>query len=89
MLFIDNPAGAGFSFTQHGGHITNISQGADQLHTGLVQFFKLFPWLQENDFYITGESFAGKYIPAIAYTIVERNKVDDFKINLKVSNDLF
>lgn len=89
MLFIDNPAGAGFSFTSPGGYVKNISQVSDQLHVGLVQFFKMFPWLQENDFFITGESFAGKYIPGIANTIVERNKVDEFKINLKVKFDFF
>lgn len=86
MLFIDNPAGAGYSFTSQGGYCTNISQVSDQLHNGLVQFFKLFPWLQENDFYITGESFAGKYIPGIAYTINERNKEEEFRINLQVGN---
>lgn len=85
MLFIDNPAGTGFSFTNPDGYCTNIKQVAEELYSGLVLFFKLFPWLQSNDFYISGESFAGKYIPAIGNEIVEANKVKDFQINLKVN----
>lgn len=84
MLFIDNPVGTGFSFTDANGYCQNITQVAKQLYSGLSQFFHLFPSLAENPFYLTGESFAGKYIPAIGYEIYERNKVEDFQINLQV-----
>lgn len=83
MLFIDQPVGTGYSYTDPDGYCKNITQTADQLYIALKQFFELFPWLQTNDFYITGESFAGKYIPAIGNTIYERNKEEEFVINLK------
>lgn len=35
----------------------------------LQQFFTVFYEYRPNDFYVTGESYAGKYIPSIAYTI--------------------
>lgn len=85
LLFIDNPVGTGFSFTDPDGYCKNISQTADQLYIGLKQFYQLFPWLQENSFFITGESFAGKYIPAIGNKIYEENKDEEFVINLQVS----
>ena len=47
--------------------------GAD-LYAALDQFFMLFPDLRQNAFYATGESYAGTYIPAVAYTIHERNQ---------------
>lgn len=74
MLFVDQPAGTGFSFTDADGYCESIPRVARELHSGLRQFFQLFPWLQSNDFFITGESYAGKYIPAVGNEIVEGNK---------------
>ena len=42
---------------------------------------------QDNDFFVTGESYAGKYIPAISYKIHQANKdleEKERKINFKV-----
>ncbi|KAG7246839.1 hypothetical protein CRUP_007936, partial [Coryphaenoides rupestris] len=38
---------------------------------------------QANDFYATGESYAGKYVPAISHYIHEHNPAAKVKINLK------
>ena len=54
--------------------------GAD-LYAALVQFYQLFPAKRSSSssetggggLFITGESYAGKYIPAAAYTIFTRN----------------
>jgi len=61
-----------------------VQVGKD-LHEALRQFFQLFPNLRANDFYITGESFAGKYVPACGYTIHQLNQVaaPADRINLK------
>lgn len=84
VLYIDNPVGTGFSLTgnQHG-YADNQTQVGKELYSALVQFFKLFPELQKNEFFITGESYAGKYIPAIAYTILKNNPSAELKINLQ------
>ena len=50
-----------------------VQVGID-LHAALSQFFQLFPNLRSNDLYLTGESYAGKYVPACGYTIHEHNK---------------
>lgn len=89
LLFIDNPVGAGFSYTDPDGYCRNITQVGDHLYIGLKQFFELFPWLQQSDFFITGESFAGKYIPAIGNAIWEGNKEEDFIINLQVKTRFY
>lgn len=83
IIFIDNPVGTGFSFTDEEGYASNVTQVSKQLYNGMVQFIKLFPWLQEVPLYIVGESFAGKYIPGIGYEIHEQNKESYFKINLQ------
>jgi len=81
MLYIDNPVGTGFSFTElDAGYSTNETEVAINLYSALTQFFTMFPQHAKNDFYLTGESYAGKYIPAIAYRIMQQGSS---VINLK------
>jgi carboxypeptidase C (cathepsin A) len=48
-------------------------------------FFKKHPEFAKNDFYITGESYAGHYIPAFASRVHQGNKANEgIHINLKV-----
>ncbi|XP_060529033.1 venom serine carboxypeptidase-like [Cylas formicarius] len=82
VLYIDSPVGTGFSFT-NGGLADNQTKVGEDLYQALVQFFTLFPEIQKNDFFVTGESYAGKYIPAIGYTIYKNNPTADVFINLK------
>ncbi|KAK0162941.1 hypothetical protein PV327_006667 [Microctonus hyperodae] len=84
LIYIDNPVGTGYSFTDHDdGYVTNETQVGADLHEALTQFFELFFELQGNDFFVTGESYAGKYVPALSYTIHEKNPSAKIKINLK------
>lgn len=75
LLALDNPLGVGFSHTQSAQRMaTNQSTVGSDLYAALEQFYQLFPDLRANPFYATGESYAGKYVPAVAYTIHERNQ---------------
>lgn len=82
VLYIDNPVGTGYSFTNNG-FAQNETKVGEDLYQALVQFFTVFPEIASNAFFITGESYAGKYIPAIGYTIYKRNAVEEFQINLQ------
>ncbi|XP_035448410.2 venom serine carboxypeptidase [Spodoptera frugiperda] len=84
MIYIDNPVGTGFSFTNDSrGYCTDETQVGEQLYSTLIQFFQLFPELQQNKFFVTGESYGGKYVPALAYTIHKKNPSAKLKINMK------
>lgn len=84
LLYIDNPVGTGYSFTDDDkGYATNETEVGRDLYNALVQFFKMFPDLWTNDFYVTGESYAGKYVPAISHAIKDYNFKAKQKINLK------
>jgi len=84
LLALDNPLGVGFSHTASADRmVTNQTTVGADLYTALDQFFDLFPELRSNAFYACGESYAGKYIPAVAHTIHERNAVAAKKINLQ------
>lgn len=89
LIYIDNPVGTGFSFTDsEDGYAKNEKDVGNNLLLGLQQFFLLFPNLQKNEFFVTGESYGGKYVPAIGYAILQDSfrKYEDLKqpkINLK------
>lgn len=81
ILYIDQPAGTGYSFTGDLPYTETVV--ATHLYIALTQFFSMFPELQNNDFFVSGESYAGKFVPAISYEIHQRNQYEDFKINLQ------
>jgi serine carboxypeptidase-like clade 2 len=52
-------------------------------YTFLQQWFQLYPEYQNNNFYVTGESYGGHYVPQLSWTILQGNKNATTKINLK------
>uniref|UniRef100_M4EZ67 Exocyst complex component Sec8 n=1 Tax=Brassica campestris TaxID=3711 RepID=M4EZ67_BRACM len=67
LLYVDQPVGTGFSYTTDKSDIRHDEKGvSDDLYDFLQAFFAEHPKLTDNDFYITGESYAGHYIPAFA-----------------------
>lgn len=41
----------------------------------LIKLVNKHPFLKDRDFYVTGESYAGHYIPAISHSLAfERNE---------------
>lgn len=84
VAFIDNPVGAGFSYTDNeDGYVNDLSEMAEQLYTGIIEILELHPWLAASPIYIAGESYAGKYIPAIAHYIYRRHEDGDTIVNLE------
>ncbi|XP_064648192.1 probable serine carboxypeptidase CPVL [Lineus longissimus] len=86
MLYVDNPVGTGFSFTENeAGYATDEEDVGNDMYSALVQFFQIYYEYSQLDFYVTGESYAGKYVPAIAYKIhsVQANGSAKSMINLR------
>ncbi|XP_065202375.1 venom serine carboxypeptidase-like [Planococcus citri] len=82
VLYIDNPIGAGFSFTNDY-YVTTEQEVGQHLFDALTQFFTMFPELRKNKFIISGESYAGKYLPALGYAIYKGNPKASHPINLQ------
>ncbi|KAF4658214.1 hypothetical protein FOL47_008127 [Perkinsus chesapeaki] len=71
LLFVDQPAGAGFS---EGPLVTDGSfEAADDLYLALQHFLTNHSEYRTNDLYVAGVSYAGHYIPAIAHKIWREN----------------
>ncbi|XP_062209921.1 serine carboxypeptidase-like 26 isoform X2 [Phragmites australis] len=76
LLFLESPVGVGFSYTNTTSDLDNIDDRfvAEDTYTFLVNWFNRFPQYKNNDFYISGESYAGHYVPQLAEVVYERNK---------------
>jgi cathepsin A (carboxypeptidase C) len=76
LLILESPAGVGYSYCEamlKGGncHNTDITT-ARAARAALQDFFKTkFPELRHNRFFITGESYAGVYIPTLTKEILD------------------
>jgi cathepsin A (carboxypeptidase C) len=68
LLFVDQPAGVGFSYLEDGEAYPGTSfQAATDLHKFLQIFVEqAFPDLLNNPFHITGESYGVRSLPLIA-----------------------
>lgn len=74
VVWIDNPAGVGYSVCQKDGCINNDNQtGVDNLQV-LEKFYEKYPELKSNDLYLSGESYAGIYVPQFAKNVHLSNK---------------
>ncbi|OCT62781.1 hypothetical protein XELAEV_18043872mg [Xenopus laevis] len=78
VLYIEAPAGVGFSYSDDKNYKTNDTEVAHNNYLALKQFFQLYPQFSKNDFYITGESYGGVYVPSLAVEVSQ-----DSSINLK------
>jgi vitellogenic carboxypeptidase-like protein len=84
LLFIDQPVGTGYSFTKsEDGYVRNEDEVARDLYAMLIQFFVIYHEYAASPFYVTGESYGGKYVPAIVYKIHVENPQAKTKINQK------
>lgn len=85
LIFVDQPIGTGFSYSTDRRDIRRDESGvSNDLYDFLQAFFTEHPDFAKNDFYITGESYAGHYIPAFAARVHSGNKAKKgIHINLK------
>ncbi|KAI3910437.1 hypothetical protein MKX01_034831 [Papaver californicum] len=74
VVFIDNPIGAGFSIASSSEEIpVDQETVAKHLFIALRSFISLEQLWSSRPIYITGESYAGKYVPSIGYYILQHN----------------
>ncbi|KAL9683578.1 hypothetical protein QQ045_015400 [Rhodiola kirilowii] len=86
ILFVDSPVGVGFSYSKTPSDLrTNGDKrtAQDSLNF-LSKWLERFPQYKGRDFFITGESYAGHYVPQLSQAIVRHNLASkDNTINLK------
>eukprot|EP01022_Parablepharisma_sp_SALTPOND_P014482 TRINITY_DN1969_c1_g1_i2.p2 TRINITY_DN1969_c1_g1~~TRINITY_DN1969_c1_g1_i2.p2 ORF type:complete len:421 (-),score=35.97 TRINITY_DN1969_c1_g1_i2:1580-2842(-) len=65
-LFIDQPPGVGFSQVKSKDHLcANLTCVGKNMYMFLLKFVQVYPEYQGRPIYVTGQSYAGQYIPGI------------------------
>lgn len=88
MVWVDQPIGTGFSPAAEGAPAKIVNE--DQVAADFMGFWKNFMEtfdLVGRKVYITGESYAGQYIPYIAYNMLETNNTDSYNVSGIQIND--
>ena len=86
VLFLESPAGVGFSYSNRTSdyNTSGDSRTALDSYWFVINWLERFPEYKNRDFYISGESYAGHYVPQLAHTILQHNKkANKTLINLK------
>jgi len=71
MVYLESPAGVGFSYSDNqADYTTNDDKTAIDNVASMNAFFEAWPEWKANDFFITGESYGGIYVPTLAEGIL-------------------
>jgi cathepsin A (carboxypeptidase C) len=68
VIFLDQPVNVGYSYS--GSSVSNTIAAGKDVYALLTLFFKQFPEYANQTFHISGESYAGHYIPVFASEIL-------------------
>jgi len=75
-VYVEAPCGVGFSYSSASDTASDYNATDDTAATdnlaAVEAFFEKFPDLKSRDLYITGESYAGIYVPTLAEAIVNK-----------------
>ncbi|GFR67235.1 carboxypeptidase [Elysia marginata] len=71
VVYVDNPVGTGYSYSEsgEGGYRLTQEEYTDDLYEFVLQFLELFPEYRTRGLFLGGQSYAGKYVPALGYRI--------------------
>jgi len=86
VIYLESPAGVGFSYSNDTSYYNHVNDNttAEDNYTFLENFFTIFSQFQTNEFYIAGESYAGIYVPTLAYLVHSKNSNSpNVTLNLK------
>jgi len=72
MLYIEAPVGVGFSYSPYP-YVSNDTGTAQDNYNFILEFLNEFPEYKGRDFWITGESYGGIYIPTLSDLIVSNS----------------
>lgn len=90
VIYVDQPAGVGYSYcdntiTPEQCNFDDMTSSEDNLQF-IMGWFSKFPEYKTNDFYISGESYGGIYVPYMLYQVDKHNNDPATKDEDKIKN---
>ncbi|CAN8004902.1 unnamed protein product, partial [Ixodes pacificus] len=83
-IFLDEPVGAGFSYTTSlQGLAYSLDEVSNDMLEFLQQFILLFPEFKNRDFYVAGESYGARYTVGISHLLHKERKKKVVPLNLR------
>ncbi|KAI4963233.1 hypothetical protein ZWY2020_016939 [Hordeum vulgare] len=84
VIYLETPAGVGFSYSADAAYYQGVNDNMTAMDNMVFiqRWLEKFPQYKGRELYISGESYAGHYIPQLAEVMVEFNKKDNI-FNLK------
>ncbi|XP_007019397.2 PREDICTED: serine carboxypeptidase-like 42 [Theobroma cacao] len=85
LLFVESPAGVGWSYSNTSSdYICGDASTAKDMHIFMMNWYEKFPEFKSRELFLTGESYAGHYIPQLADVLLDHNAHSTgFKFNIK------
>ncbi|KAL5075584.1 hypothetical protein RYX36_014568 [Vicia faba] len=85
LLFVESPAGVGWSYSNTtSDYKKNDASTANDMLLFMLKWYEKFPSYKSKELFLTGESYAGHYIPQLANVIIDyNNDSTGFKFNIK------
>uniref|UniRef100_A0ACD5Y143 Uncharacterized protein n=1 Tax=Avena sativa TaxID=4498 RepID=A0ACD5Y143_AVESA len=90
VIFLDSPAGVGFSYSNTTSDYdrSGDQRTADDAFLFLVNWLERFPEYKGRPFYISGESYAGHFVPQITATVLSHNMNNATRTSLNLQGIL-
>ncbi len=85
LIYVDQPAGTGFSY---GAKDSTEAGVARDMVDFLVQWFRIHGKFSNHDLYVTGESYAGHYVPAVSSGLFRNGTLRKNLKGLAIGNGL-
>ena len=86
VIFLDQPVNVGYSYS--GSSVSNTIAAGKDVYALLSLFFTQFPEYSTQPFHISGESYAGHYIPVFASEILSHKKTNINLQSILIGNGL-
>lgn len=86
VIFIDQPVNTGYSYSSN--PVYNTVAASKDIYALLTLFFHDFPEYSEQPFHISGESYAGHYIPVFASEILSHKNRNINLQSIAIGNGL-